>query len=84
MRAKVKIIPDPLPATPEQALQLSNVDAVKVLRLKSITRCLQCLRQASHPALGSCHLRQPHSILSHSLAEGRACHEGIPESSSPH
>ena len=82
-RANVKIIPDPLPAIPEQALQLSNVNALKLLRLKSITCCLQCLRQASHPALGSCHLHQLHGILSLSPVEGRACHEGIPESSSP-
>ena len=65
-KANVKIIPDPLPATPEQALQLSNVDAVKVLRLKSITRCLQCLRQASHPAQ-----YLTHTLVQHTKQETR-------------
>ena len=79
----VKTIPDPLPAICEQGLQPPNVNALKVLRLKSIASCLQCPRQASHPALGSCHLHELYSILSHSLVEGRACHERIPEPSSP-
>ena len=57
----------PPPATPEQALQQPSVNALKLLRLKSMTCCLQCLRQASHPALDSCWLHELHSILSHSL-----------------
>ena len=42
-RANVKIIPDPLPAICEQGLQPPNVNALKVLQLKSIASCLQCL-----------------------------------------
>ena len=82
-RNTVKIIPDPLPATSEQGLQSPNVSALKLLRLKSVATCLQCVGQASHPAHGACHLHELHSILSHSLVEGRACHEQIPEPSSP-
>ena len=81
-RTNVKVIPDPLPTISEQDLQSPNVHALKLLRLTSKASYLQCFRKASHPALGACHLLELHSILSHSLVEGRACHERIPKSSS--
>ena len=37
-RINVKISPDPLPTTSEQGLQSPNVNALKLLRLKSVAK----------------------------------------------